>query len=135
MNRVYHYSTVDPVPAVAAQCSDCAAGGENSDTLGPQNGYGFESNHNFTENFAGFVFRGAPVPQLNYNFLTIRGGNVNYNPVPDALPSLLNQQVVRLLFTLQPIRPLTADNTYLLDRDFAVRMARLCTRARCSAPS
>ena len=28
--------------------------------------------------------------------------------------------MVRLLFTLQPIRPLTADNTYLLDRDFAV---------------
>jgi hypothetical protein len=32
----------------------------------------------------------------------------------------LNQQSVQLLVTLQPIHQLTADNTYLLDRDHAV---------------
>jgi hypothetical protein len=44
---------------------------------------------------------------------------VNYNPVSGGLPFLLNQQDVQFLFTLQPIRQLTDDNTYLLDRDFA----------------
>jgi hypothetical protein len=32
----------------------------------------------------------------------------------------MNQEFVQLLFTLQPLRQLTADNTYLLDRDHAV---------------
>ena len=32
----------------------------------------------------------------------------------------MNQETVQLLFTLQPLRQLTADNTYLLDRDYAV---------------
>ncbi|HWE83796.1 MAG TPA: carbohydrate binding family 9 domain-containing protein [Terracidiphilus sp.] len=119
-NRVYHYTTVDPFLLLAHNTVIAPLFGENSDTLGPQNGYGFPSNHNFTENFIGFVSRGEPVPQLNYNLVTIRGGNVNYNPVAGSLPFLLNQQTVQLLFTLQPLRPLTADNTYLLDRDFAV---------------
>ena len=119
-NRVYHYTTVDPFLLLARNVVIAPLFGENSDTLGPQNGYGFPSNHNFTENFAGFVSRGEPVPQFNYNLVTIRGGNVNYNPVAGSLPSLLNQETVQLLFTLQPLRPLTADNTYLLDRDFAV---------------
>lgn len=119
-NRVYHYTTVDPFLLLPRNVVIAPLFGENSDTLGPQNGYGFTSNHNFTENFAGVVSRGEPVPQLNYNFLTIRGGNVNYNPIAGSVPFLLNQQLVRLLFTLQPLRALTADNTYLLDRDFAV---------------
>jgi hypothetical protein len=45
---------------------------------------------------------------------------VNYNPVTGGLPFLLNQFFTQFLFTLQPIKQLTADNTYLLDRDFAV---------------
>jgi hypothetical protein len=44
---------------------------------------------------------------------------VNYNPVAGGVPSLLNAQLVQALITLQPIRRLTADNTYLLDRDHA----------------
>jgi hypothetical protein len=119
-NRVYHYTTVDPFWLLPRNIVIAPLFGENSDTLGPQNGTLFPSNHNFTENFVGFVSRGSPWPQLTYNLVTIRGGNVNYNPISGALPFLLNQQTVQLLFTLQPLRPLTADNTYLLDRDFAV---------------
>jgi len=118
-NRVYHYTTLDPFLLLPRNVVIAPLIGENSDTLGPQNGYGFQANRNFTENFFGFVTRGEPAPQLNYNLVTIRGGNVNYNPVAGSLPSLLNQQTVQFLFTLQPLRPLTADNTYLLDRDFA----------------
>ena len=55
-NRVYHYTTVDPFLLLPHNIVIAPLVGENSDTLGPQNGYGFESNHNFTENFAGFVF-------------------------------------------------------------------------------
>jgi hypothetical protein len=94
--------------------------GQNSDTLGPQNGYALTRNENFTENWGGLVVKSAPWTQLNFSLQAIRGGNVNYNPAAGKEPSLMNQQSVQLLFTLQPTRQLTADNTYLLDRDFAV---------------
>ncbi len=74
---------------------------------------------NFTENYVGFVVRGAPWSQFNFNLQAFRSGNVNYNPAANDAPSLLNQETVTLLFTLQPIRQLTIDNTYLLDRDHA----------------
>ena len=45
---------------------------------------------------------------------------MNYNPAAGKAPSLLNQEWVQALFTLQPLRQLTADNTYLLDRDHSV---------------
>jgi hypothetical protein len=75
---------------------------------------------NFTENYGGFVARGAPWAQLNYNITALRGGNVNYNPVAGQPPSLLNQEIAQVYVTLQPIRQLTADNIYLLDRDHSV---------------
>ena len=64
--------------------------------------------------------RGAPWSQFNFNLTALRSGNVNYNPAAGQIPSLLNQETVQLLFTVQPVRQLTADNTYLLDRDHAV---------------
>ena len=64
--------------------------------------------------------RGAPFAQFNFNLVAIRGGNVNYNPRANRRPSLMNQQTVKFLFTLQPLRQLTDDNTYLLDRDHSV---------------
>jgi hypothetical protein len=94
--------------------------GENSDTLGPQNGYPLTHNVNFTENFGGIQLRGAPYSQLNFNLVALRSGNVNYNPVAGGVPSLLNEELVETVFTLQPLRQLTTDNTYLLDRDHAV---------------
>jgi len=45
---------------------------------------------------------------------------VNYNPVAGRVPSLMNEETAQVLFTLQPLRQLTADNTYLLDRDHSV---------------
>jgi hypothetical protein len=116
-NRVYHYSTFDPFFLLIRNIVLAPIGGQNSDTLGQQDGTLLTHNRNFTENFGGFVARGAPFPQLNFNIIALRGGNVNYNPVAGAVPSLLNQQDVQALFTLQPLRQLTADNTYLLDRD------------------
>jgi hypothetical protein len=75
---------------------------------------------NFTENYGGFGARGAPWAQLNFNISTTRSGNVNYNPAAGHAPSLLNQETAQVYVTLQPIRQLTADNTYLLDRDHSV---------------
>lgn len=119
-NRVYHYTTFDPFFLLPRNIVMAPIGGQNSDTLGPQDGTLLTSNENFTENFAGVVARGQPLPQLNFNLVSIRGGNVNYNPVNSGLPFLLNQFFSQFLLTLQPIKQLTADNTYLLDRDFAV---------------
>jgi hypothetical protein len=119
-NRVYHYTTGDPFWLLPQNIVLAPLFGQNSDTLGPQDGTLLAHNENFTENFVGMVARGAPWPQLNFNLVTIRGGNVNYNPIAGGLPFLLNQKFVQFLFTLQPLKQLTADNTYLLDRDFAV---------------
>ncbi len=118
-NRVYHYSSYDPFFLLARNLVIAPIGGQNSDTLGPQDGTLLKQNRNFTENFYGLVFRGAPWTQLNYNLTLQRGGNVNYNPVAGGLPSLMHQDYVQALVTLQPLRQVTMDNTYLLDRDHA----------------
>jgi hypothetical protein len=120
-NRVYHYSTFDPFLLLPRNLVIAPLVGENSDTVGPQNGYALDHSVNFTENFVGFVARGAPLAQFNFNVQAIHGGNVNYNPAPGAAPSLMHQNDVQALFTVQPFRQLTVDNTYLLDRDESVK--------------
>jgi len=55
---------------------------------------------------------------------------VNYNPVQGTAPSLMNEQTVQFLFTLQPLRQLTDDNTYLLDRDHSVADSALVYEAQ-----
>ena len=119
-NRVYHYSSFDPFWLLPRNIVIAPIGGQNSDTVGPQDGYtALKESINFTENNAGFVVRGAPLAQLNLNITAFRSGNVNYNPPggTSGVPFLLNQEFVQALITLQPLRQLTADNTYLLDRD------------------
>jgi hypothetical protein len=116
-NRVYHYSTADPFFLLPRSFVMAPIGGQHSDTVGPQDGYPLDHNVNFTENVGGVVVRGAPFAQLNFNLQAIRSGNVNYNPVAGGVPFLMKQETVQMLFTLQPIRQLTDDNTYLLDRD------------------
>jgi len=117
-NRIYRYSSYDPFWTLQRELVIAPIIGQNSDTLGPQNGYDYTANHNFTENFYGLVVRGAPWSQLNFNLQITRGGNVNYNPAAGGLPALLDQYNVNARFTVQPMHQLTVDNTYLLDRDF-----------------
>jgi hypothetical protein len=119
-NRVYHYSSFDPFLLLARNFVIAPVGGENSDTVGPPSYPVLTYYKNFTENYGGLVARGAPFPQLNFSINAFRSGNVNYNPVAGQAPSLLNQQTAQVLFTLQPLRQLTADQTYLLDRDHSV---------------
>jgi hypothetical protein len=119
-DRVYHYSSFDVFVTLPRNFVFAPIVGQNSDTVGPQNGYLLTQNRNFTENNGGFVLRGAPYSQLNFNLQAFRSGNVNYNPVTGGVPFLMNEETVQALFTLQPLRQLTADNTYLLDRDHAV---------------
>ena len=118
-NRVYHYSTFDPFFLLSRNIVLAPLVGQNSDTVGPQNGYDLAANRNFTENFGGFVARGQPWSQLNFNLQALRSGNVNYNPPVGQAPFLLNQQTVQALISVNPMRKLTDDNTYLLDRDHA----------------
>jgi hypothetical protein len=119
-NRVFHYSNFDVFITLPRNIVLAPLVGENSDTLSPLNYSTLSDYKNFTENYVGFVARGAPFPQLNYNIQTFRSGNVNYNPAAGHAPSLMDQETLSALFTLQPLRQLTADNTYLLDRDHAV---------------
>jgi hypothetical protein len=119
-NRIYHYSTFDSFFLLPRNFLLAPIGGQNSDTLGPQDGTLFPQNHNFTENFGGLIARGAPFAQFNFNLQALRSGNVNYNPVAGGVPFLMNQQNVQALVTVQPVQQLTVDNTYLLDRDHSV---------------
>ena len=119
-DRVFHYSTFDPYLLLPRNIVIAPVFGQNSDTVSPLNYASLTYFKNLTENFGGIVFRGAPWSQFNFNLQAIRSGNVNYNPVAGQIPSLLDQETVQLLFTVQPVHQLTADNTYLLDRDHAV---------------
>ncbi|MGA3135790.1 MAG: carbohydrate binding family 9 domain-containing protein [Terracidiphilus sp.] len=119
-NRVYHYSSFDAFVTLPRNFVFAPVVGENSDTVGPPSYPALTYYKNFTENWGGFVARGAPFPQLNFNIQAVRSGNVNYNPVAGQAPSLMKQEDAQVLFTLQPLRQLTADNTYLLDRDHSV---------------
>jgi hypothetical protein len=111
--------TFDPFLLLPRNFVIAPIGGQNSDTVNPVNYPSLSDFKNFTENFGGIVLRGAPWGQFNLNLVALRSGNVNYNPLPGQSPFLLNQDVVNLLFTVQPVRQLTIDNTYLLDRDHA----------------
>ena len=124
-NRVYHYSTFDPFFLLPRNIVLAPVGGQNSDTVGPQNGYALTTNQNFIENFGGFVARGQPWQQLNFNLQAIKSGNVNYYPVGGQAPFLLNQETVQALISINPLRKLTDDNTYLLDRDHSAKDAQL----------
>jgi hypothetical protein len=119
-NRVYHYTTFDPFLLLTRNIVVAPLVGQNSDTVGPQDGYPMQSSENFTENFGGFVSRGQPWGIFNYNVVALRSGNVNYNPLAGAIPFLMNQETVQALISVNPMRHLTDDNTYLLDRDHAV---------------
>lgn len=124
-NRVFHYSTFDPFWLLPRNLVIAPIFGQNSDTVGPQNGYAMPHSENFTENFVGFVTRGQPWAAMNFNIHLIRSGNVNYNPPDGATPFLLNQDTVQALVGVNPLRQLTADNTYLLDRDHSVKDGQL----------
>src|SRR6201998_1923507 len=119
-NRVYHYTTFAPYILLPRQFEIAPQVGQNSDTVGPQDGYPLDHDVNFTENFGGIVVKGAPFAQTNFTILALHSGNVNSNPVAGGIPSLLNEDEVLALITFQPVRRLTADNTYLLDRDHSV---------------
>jgi hypothetical protein len=124
-NRVYHYTTFDPFLLLTRSIVVAPLVGQNSDTVGPQDGYPMQASENFTENFGGFVSRGQPWGILNYNLTALRSGNVNYNPPAGAIPFLMNQETVQALISVNPLRQLTDDNTYLLDRDHAVSKGQL----------
>jgi hypothetical protein len=119
-DRVYHYSNFDPFFTFPRNFVFAPIIGQSSDTVGPPSYPVLTKYKNFTENYGGITARGAPYPQLNFNINAFRSGNVNYNPVTGQPPSLLNQETAQVYVTLQPIRQLTADNIYLLDRDHSV---------------
>jgi hypothetical protein len=123
--RVYHYSQFDPFWLLPRNTVVAPIIGQNSDSVGPQEGYALAGTKNFTENLIGGVVRSAPFTQLSVNLQAFEGGNVNYNPVAGAVPSLMHQQTVQALVTVKPVRSLTADETYLLDRDHAVKDGQL----------
>ena len=66
-DRVFHYSTFDVFWLLPRNIVIAPIIGENSDTVSPLNYAGLTNFKNFTENFGGIVFRGAPWSQFNFN--------------------------------------------------------------------
>ena len=114
--RVFHYNQADVFVTLAHNTVIAPIAGQHSDTLGPADLPQLLRRTNFTENYGGLVARSAPRPQLSFNLQAIHGATVNYNPVGDALPTLLREDTVQAYVTLQPVGSLTIDNIYLLDR-------------------
>ena len=133
-NRLYHYFTFAPYVSFARQIIIAPQVGENSDTVGPQDGYPLDHNVNFTQNFGGMVVRGAPWSQLNFTLIGLKTGNVNYNPVAGGVPSLLNAQLVQALITLQPIRRSQQTTPICSTAIIPLIAARLSTKTRSFAP-
>ncbi len=114
--RVFHYTTDDVFVSLARKTTIAPIYVGNSDTLQPANYPGLTRSTNFTENKVGVVFRTAPRPQISANIQAYHGATVNYDPVGSAAPTLLTDNTVNAVMTLQPVTPLTIDNTYLLDQ-------------------
>ena len=133
-NRVFRDFQFDPFIQLARNTTFAPILSINSDTVGPQNGYGLQRSRNFAENQLGVVLRSAPYRQLNFNLQAFHGGYVNYNPAAGASPASLRQESVQALVTVQPVQSLTMDNTYLLDREHDTKTgADVYTRIRRSA--
>jgi hypothetical protein len=62
---------------------------------------------------------------VNFNVVFFKSGNVNYNPPVGQAPFLLHQESFQALISINPLRQLTADNTYLLDREHAAHGGEL----------
>lgn len=120
-NRVYHYTNANPFFTFARKIVIAPIFGENSDTLTPAQYPVLTRNTNFTQNYGGVVFKGAPFAQVNFNVIYTHGGNTNYNPPSGSKPFLMHEDFLQALVTLNPLRFLTVDNTYLLDRNFSAR--------------
>jgi len=116
-NRVSDQAQTDVFVALARGIVLAPIGGQSSSTLTPAEYPVLAANRTLTQNFGGIIARGAPLAQFNYNIIGLLGGNVNYNPPNGAKPFLLHQDYLQALISFQPLRPLTLDNTYLLDRD------------------
>ena len=60
-NRVYHYTTVDPFLLLPRNVVIAPLFGENSDTVGPQNGYSVPEQSQFHREFWWVCFAGRTV--------------------------------------------------------------------------
>ena len=116
-NRIYHHTSFDPFVQLGRKTTIAPLVGQNSDTVGPQNGYAIPANLNLTQNFGGFDVRSAPLRQLNWHIVYTQGGNPNFNPAFGYAPSLLREDYLQALVSILPLHSLTLDNTYLLDRN------------------
>ncbi len=116
-NRIYHHTSFDPFVQLGRKTTISPLIGQNSDTVGPQNGYAIPANLNLTQNFGGIDVRSAPLRQLNWHIVYTQGGNPNFNPAPGHAPSLLTENYLQALVSILPFHALTLDNTYLLDRN------------------
>ena len=114
--RVFRYNENDFIVTLPHNGLIIPYAGLNSDSLGPQDFSSLTRRSNYAENYGGLLVKYAPIPQLSLNMNFTHGATVNYNPAGSAPPGLLSENQIKAYVTLQPIAPLTIDNTYLLDR-------------------
>ena len=133
-HRVFRYNENDVIFTLARNGLIVPFYGNNSDTLSPGNYPALTRFTNFSENYTGVLVRLAPLPQFNTRMTYVHGATVNYNPAGAGIPELLHEDQLRGYLTLQPIGPLTIDNTYLLDRTTAAHNDPLLASNPAPAP-
>lgn len=87
-----------------------------SDVLRPIDFAGLPANHQYAQDAGGFVFRGSPNRQVNWNFKIIRDGTVVVIPAAGQLPYTGNETAISGTFGIKPLNRLQIDNTYILER-------------------
>ena len=96
-NRVYHYTSGDPFFAFPRKIVVAPLVGENSDTLTPAQYPLLKAPRNLTENYGGFILKGAPLAELNFNIVFAHGGNPNIILLLAPSPSSCTRSLCRPL--------------------------------------
>ena len=87
-----------------------------SDVLRPVDFTGLPSNHNYSQDAVGLVFRGTPWRALSWSTRVIRDGTVVVVPAAGQLPYTGNETAINQTISIRPIDRLQIDNTYILER-------------------
>ncbi len=87
-----------------------------SDVLRPVDFAGLPSNHQYSQDAAGIVFRGSPWRMFSWTTRIIRDGTVVVVPAAGQLPYTGNETFIDQTIGLKPTHRLQIDNTYILER-------------------
>jgi len=88
----------------------------NREVLRPKDFPVLSANRDFSHATSGVYFASQYIPEVNFRGKFTRGTGINFLPPTGQEPALANLTRADLGVTLQPLRPLRVENTYLLEQ-------------------